>query len=170
MIEPGPALLITTGDGDQAGIMTNGFNMPVRHDGLLAVMVGPWDASYETLARTRECVLGVPGVDLLETTVDIGNCSSAEVDKWETFGLHQLPATTVRAPLIGECVANIECTVEDDTLAEDYHLWILRAQAVWLDQERPQAPEIHYRGDGTFSENGAVHDLRHRMTRWPHLV
>ena len=169
LIEPGPTVMITAvGDGWPT-VMTNGFNMPVRHDGLLAVVVGPWDVTYESLRRARECVVAIPGADLLETTVDVGNCSSAEVNKWERFGLTALPASSVGAPLIGECAANVECVVDDDTLVDSYGLWILSARAAWRRPERP-APEFHHRGDGTFSENGPVHDLRDRMTKWQDLI
>ncbi|WP_070160903.1 flavin reductase family protein [Nesterenkonia sp. PF2B19] len=169
LIEPGPTVMITTGGDQWPTIMTNGFNMPVRHDGTLAVVVGPWDTTYETLRRVGECVIAVPDTGLLETTVDVGNASSAQMNKWEHFGLTQLPASTIEAPLIGECVANIECAVEDDTLVDAYDLWILRARAAWL---RPDAetPEFHHRGNGTFTENGQLHDLRDRMTKWQHLT
>lgn len=169
LIEPGPTVMITTAGEAWPSVMTNGFNMPVRHDGLLAVVVGPWDWTYASLRRTRECVVAIPGADLIETTVDVGNVSSADVNKWERFGLTPLPASIVGAPLIGECVANIECVVEDDSLVDAYGLWILRAEAAW---QRPgqQTPELHHRGNGTFSENGTLHDLRHRMTRWQYLT
>ncbi|WP_375000925.1 flavin reductase family protein [Aeromicrobium sp. CTD01-1L150] len=169
LIEPGPTLMITTAGGEWPTVMTNGFSMPVRHDGTLAVVIGPWDATYGALHRSRECVIAIPGLDLLETTVDVGNCSSADTDKWEQFGLTPLPASSVQAPLIAECTANIECAVVDDTLVESYDLWILRARAAWHLPETG-AVEFHHRGNGTFSETGTVHDLRHRMTKWPHLT
>ncbi|WP_435193582.1 flavin reductase family protein [Streptomyces sp. NRRL F-5630] len=169
LIEPGPTVLITTAGDEWPTVMTNGFNMPVRHDGLLAAVVGPWDASFSALRRTGECVIAIPGADLMETTVGIGNCSSAEVDKWEEFDIGAIPAATVGAPLIGQCQANIECVVEDDSLVDDYALWVLRATATWV---RPgaDAPEFHHRGNGTFTENGAFHDLRDRMTKWRYLT
>lgn len=169
LIEPGPTVLITTGGEQWPTVMTNGFNMPVGHDGTLAVIVGPWDTSYRSLRRTGECVVAIPGIGLLEATVDVGNTSSAQVDKWQRLGLTQLPASTISAPLIGECAANIECTVEDDSLVDAYDLWILRAQAAWCHPDA-ETPEFHHRGNGTFTENGQLHDLRDRMTKWQHLI
>lgn len=169
LIEPGPTVMITTEGQKWPSVMTNGFNMPVRHDGTFAVIVGPWDTTYAALRRTGECVVAIPGVDLIETTVDVGNSSSAQVDKWHRFGLTRLRASTVDAPLIGECAVNIECIVEDDSLVDAYDLWILRAQAAWFRPE-VEAPEFHHRGDGTFTENGRFHDFRDRMTKWQHLT
>lgn len=161
--------MITTEGEQWPTVMTNGFNMPVRHGGTLAIVVGPWDATYGTLRRTGECVVAIPGTDLMETTVDVGNCSSSEVNKWQRFGLTQLLSSTIDAPLIGECSVNIECVVEDDSLVEAYDMWILRAQAAWHHPDF-HAPEFHHRGNGIFSENGQLHDLRERMTKWQYLT
>jgi hypothetical protein len=59
-----------------------------------------WDTTYDTLRSDGECVVAIPGTDLMETTVDVGNSSSAHVNKWERFGLTPLPASTIGAPLI----------------------------------------------------------------------
>ncbi|WP_454042202.1 flavin reductase family protein [Cellulosimicrobium sp. Marseille-Q8652] len=170
LLEPGPVVLVSTSDGQRANLMTNGFNMPVRHSTTLALVVGPWDHSYTALRETRECVVGIPGRDILETVVDIGNVSGADVDKWERFGLTPVPAETVGAPLVGECFANVECTVADDRLVDDYDLWLLRIEAAWIDPAVEPGAELHHRGDGTFSANGDLVDLRSRMTRWESLT
>lgn len=169
IIEPGPTILVTTSDGITPNLMTNGFNMPVRHDGLIALVLGPWDASFTTLSNTRECVIALPGIELMEKVVDIGNCSGADVDKWDRFGLTPAPARSVKAPLVAECFANVECVVEDDRLVNDYDLWILRARYAWVRDPLPAAAEFHHRGDGTFSTNADVIDLRDHMTKWRHL-
>lgn len=170
LIEPGPTVLISTSDGTRDNLMTNAFNMPVRHDGILAVIVGTWDASFATLQKSRQCVIGIPGAELMRTTVELGNCSGDDLDKWEHFGLTRVPGVSVAAPLIGECVANIECKVEDDSLVEDYSLWLLRATAAWIRPGADLTSEFHHRGNGTFSTNGELHDLRDQMTKWKYFA
>ena len=44
--------------------------------------------------------LEVPAVDLAETVVGIGNCSGADIDKFEAFDLTPTQADKVNAPLI----------------------------------------------------------------------
>ncbi len=170
LIEPGPVVLVSTAVEGRANLMTNGFNMPVVHGGLIALVLGPWDHSFDALRRTGECVIAVPGAELMETVVDIGNVSGAEVDKWARFALTPVPAAEVGAPLVGECFANLECRVADRRLVDDYGLWLVEPVRAWIDEERRGAGEFHHRGDGTFSTNGATLDLRHRMTRWSHLT
>lgn len=74
-----------------------------------------------------------------------------------------------RWPFIGECFANIECAVVDDSLVDSYALWVLRARFAWVCPDVAM-PEFHHRGDGTFTENGQLHDLRDRMTKWQYLT
>lgn len=81
--------------------MTNGFNMMVRHaPPLIACTIGPWDHSYQALVETGECVVSVPTADMAATVVDIGNCSGADVDKFEEFDLTAVTGEQVQAPLV----------------------------------------------------------------------
>ncbi|MDQ7969652.1 MAG: flavin reductase family protein, partial [Oxalicibacterium faecigallinarum] len=153
-----------------SNLMTNGFNLAVRHSATLAVVVGEWDHSFEALRQTGECVIALPGRDIVEKVVDVGNVSGAEVDKWARFGLTPEAGTRVAAPLVSECFANIECTVQDDRLVADYDLWLLRIEQAWIDPAAGDAPEVHHRGNGTFSTNGDFLDYRSRMTKWPELT
>ncbi|MGW6442270.1 flavin reductase family protein [Lentzea sp. NPDC055074] len=170
LIEPGPVVMVSTFDGHRANLMTNGFNMPIAHGALIGLIVGPWDHSFDALRSTGECVIAIPSIDLAERVVGVGNTSGRDTDKWRRFGLTPSPASVVRAPLVAECFANIECTVADDRLVDDYHLWILRGERAWFDAAKRGAGEFHHRGDGTFSANASTVDLRDRMTKWHHLT
>ena len=41
---------------------------------------------FEMIRRSRECVINLPTTDLVNEVIGIGNCSGAEVDKFEAFG------------------------------------------------------------------------------------
>jgi len=60
-----------------------------------------------------ECVINIPTVELAETVVACGNTSGRSVDKFNAFGLTPVPAACVKAPLIAECYASLECKVRD---------------------------------------------------------
>jgi len=167
LLEAGPIVLVTTHDGNRSNIMTMGFHMVVQHaPPLIGCVIGPWDHSYEALTATGECVIAIPTVDLAKKMVDIGNCSGRTIDKFAKFGLTPLPARDVAAPLIGECLANIECKVEDTSLVERYSLFILRAVRIWTDPDRKERRTLHHNGDGTFTVDGRTIDLRERMILW----
>ncbi|TPL07925.1 MULTISPECIES: flavin reductase family protein [unclassified Mesorhizobium] len=170
LLEPGPIVLVTTALNGEPNVMTMGFHMMVQHaPPLIGCVIGPWDHSYGALRETRECVIAIPTVDLARTVVDIGNCSGKEVDKFEKFGLSRLPARDVGAPLIGECLANIECRIADDSMVETYNLFLLEAVRIWIDPDREERRTLHHRGDGSFTADGEVVDLRERMVKWRDL-
>ena len=56
-------------------------------------------------------MINIPTVELAEKVVACGNCSGRDIDKFATIGLTPVTASHVRAPLIAECYANLECTV-----------------------------------------------------------
>jgi flavin reductase (DIM6/NTAB) family NADH-FMN oxidoreductase RutF len=167
LLESGPILMVTTAFDGKPNIMTMGFHMMIQHaPPLIGCVIGPWDHSYRALRETGECVLAVPTVDLAKKLVDIGNCSGKEVDKFASFKLTAKEAAIVEAPLIGECLANIECRVADDALVDKYNLFVLEAVALWIDRGRKERRTLHHRGDGIFGVDGRTIDLRERMKLW----
>lgn len=54
--------------------------------------------------------------------VACGNSSGRTVDKFSKFSLNPVPAPFVKAPLIDECYANLECRVIDAKLATHYNI------------------------------------------------
>jgi flavin reductase (DIM6/NTAB) family NADH-FMN oxidoreductase RutF len=167
LLEAGPIVLVTTTHNGRPNVMTMGFHMVVQHaPPLLGCVIGPWDHSYKALRATGECVIAIPTVDLARKVVDIGNCSGDQVDKFRRFKLTPTAAKTVSAPLISECLANIECRVADTTLVEKYNLFILEAVNIWTDPERKERRTLHHNGDGTFTVDGRTINLQERMVLW----
>jgi flavin reductase (DIM6/NTAB) family NADH-FMN oxidoreductase RutF len=170
IIESGPVVMVSTSDNGKPNVMTMGFHMMIQHDPpLIGCVIGPWNYSYQALRQTGECVIAVPGVDLAETVVDIGNCSGEGIDKFQKFGLKTRPATDVSAPLLTDCLSNIECRVIDTRLSKSYNLFILEATRVWVNESRKERRMMHHQGDGTFTIDGGTLDLRHRMVKWRNL-
>lgn len=171
LLEPGPVVLVTTTYRGKNNIMTLGFHMMVQHDPpLMAFVLGPWDYSHEALVQTGECIIAIPGVDLMEKAVDIGNCSGAEVDKFKKFNFDAMKASKVQAPLVQQCLANIECRIVNTQLSQKHHLFIASAVKAWVNPDRKEQRIFHHNGDGTFSVNGRTKDLRARMTKWKELI
>lgn len=170
LIEPGPVVLVATACRGKSNLMTMSWHMVVDFTPRFGCIIGPWDHSYAALRETRECVLAIPTVDLATKVVDIGNCSGSEVDKFAAFGLTPLPAARVGAPLVAECLANIECRVVDDSLVDRYSLFVIEGVRAWVDPDRKERRTFHAVGDGTFRVDGRTLDLRERMTKWQDVI
>lgn len=171
LIEPGPVVLVCTRDAGRPNLMTMSYLMVVSDaEPLLGVNIGPWNHSHAALRATGECVLAVPAADLAETVVRIGNCSGEDLDKFAAFGLTPLPAAEVGPPLVAECLANLECRIVDDRLADPYNLFIVQVVRAWSDPARAERRLIHHNGNGTFVLDGETLDLTALMTKWPSFL
>ena len=77
-----------------------------------------------------------------------------------------MPAQAVQAPLIGECLADIECRVADTALAANYNLFVLEAVATSLNEICRACRTLHHNGDDTFTIDGRTLDLKAGMVQW----
>lgn len=161
LLEPGPLVLVTTRDGGRNNIMTLSWTMVLDFSPRLALTTGAWNHSFKALNKTRQCVIAVPGVDLLDKAVGIGTCSGTDTDKFAEFRLTPLPGKMVDAPLIKECLANIECRVVE--IIKRHDIVVLQALAAWVSPSRRERRSVHAVGDGRFIVDGRTLDRRKRM-------
>lgn len=161
LIEPGPVVLVTTGDERRHNVMTISWTTVLDFTPAFAIVTGEWNYSYAALRKQRECVVAIPTVDLLDEVVGIGTCSGSDTDKFAKFGLTALRASAVRPPLIRECLANVECRVVD--IVRKHDIVVLEAVAAWIDPSRREKRTVHAVGDGTFVVDGRKLDRRKAM-------
>jgi flavin reductase (DIM6/NTAB) family NADH-FMN oxidoreductase RutF len=161
LIEPGPVTLITTNDGKKNNIMTITWTMVMDFSPTFAITTGPWNYSYAALRKTKECVIAIPTVDLIDKAVGVGTCSGEDTDKFEKFGFTAEKARHVEAPLIKECIANIECRVID--IIKKHDIIVLEGLAAYYDSSRKEKRTLHAVGDGTFVVDGRKLDRRKVM-------
>ena len=161
LLESGPVVLVTTHDGKRPNVMTISWTLVVDFTPRFAITTGAWNYSYKALRKTRECVIAIPTVDLLDTVVGVGTCSGSDTDKFEKFGLTPLPGRLVKAPLIKECLANIECRVIE--IVRRHDIVVLDAVAAHQASSRRERRTLHAVGDGTFIVDGRRLDRRRQM-------
>jgi flavin reductase (DIM6/NTAB) family NADH-FMN oxidoreductase RutF len=161
LIEPGPVVLVTTRDGQKDNIMTISWTMVMDFTPLFAITTGQWNHSFAALQKSRECVIAIPTVDLLDKVVGIGTCSGRDTDKFAKFKLTPVRGKAVGPPLIKECLANLECKVID--IVEKHNIVVLKAVAAYIDPSRKEKRTVHAVGDGTFIVDGRKLDRRDMM-------
>jgi len=161
LIEPGPVVLVTTNDGNKDNVMTISWTMVLDFSAEFAITTGSWNYSYTALRDSKECVIAIPTVDLIDTVVGVGTCSGSDTDKFTKFNLTRVQAKHVRAPAIRECLANIECKVVD--IVTPYNIVVLQGIAAYFDSARGEKRMLHAVGDGTFTVDGRVIDRKKMM-------
>lgn len=161
LMESGPVTFVTTNDGQKNNVMTITWTMVMDFSATFAITTGPWNYSWSALEKTRECVIAIPPVDMMDTVIGVGMCSGADTDKFAKFGLTPVKAKHVGAPLIRQCLANIECRVVD--IIERHGIVVLEGQAAYFDSARKEKRVLHAVGDGTFIVDGEKLDRRDAM-------
>lgn len=161
LLEPGPVVWVTTHDGQRQNVMTISWTMVNDFTPRFAITTGPWNHSYKALRKTKECVLAIPTADMIDKVVGVGMCSGADTDKFARFGLTALPAQHVGAPLIAECLANIECRVVD--IISRHNIIVLEGIAAWINPAHKDKRLLHAIGDGSFVADGRRFDRKKAM-------
>jgi len=154
LLQSGPIILLTTSDNGKPNVMTMAWTMDVDFTPLFAIVCSNENHSYMALKNNKECVIAIPAVDLMEKAIKIGGCSGRDTDKFKEIGLTALPAEKVKAPLIKECLANIECKVTDDSMAEKYNIFILEGVKAWMDTDKKEQRMFHSGIGGYFVADG----------------
>lgn len=157
-------VLLSSAWRGETNIMTMGWHMVLEFSpALIGCLISNANHSFELVRRSRECVVNVPTVALLDEMIGIGNCSGAKEDKFTKFGLTPMPATKVGAPLIKECYANFECRLADDRLVSKYGLFIWEVVKAHVARSPKYPRTAHYRGRGVFMISGLSVNRRRRF-------
>ena len=165
LLEPGPVVLLTTIRAGRANVMPMSWHLMMEFTPpLVGCVVSNGNYSFATLKTTKECVINIPTVELAKTVVACGNTSGSNVDKFEKFGLTAMPAKCVKAPLIAECYASLECKVVDMKLVTKYNFFVLEVVQAWIDPTQKKPRTIHHQGEGEFMLPGRIIRLRSPKT------
>jgi flavin reductase (DIM6/NTAB) family NADH-FMN oxidoreductase RutF len=157
LIEPGPVVLLTTAHAGTDNVMTMSWHTMMEFEPpLIGCIVSNRDYSFARLKASKECVIAIPTVELAATVVKVGNTSGRNIDKFKKYKLSKMPASQVKAPLIAECYANLECKVVDAALVNKYNFFILKVVRAWIDSARKRPRTIHHLGMGRFTVDGRI--------------
>jgi flavin reductase (DIM6/NTAB) family NADH-FMN oxidoreductase RutF len=109
----------------KTNIIAVSFCMPVsREPPLLACAIGKTTYSYGLIKTTGAFIVNVPTHDLKRQIYYCGFHSGHDVDKFQETGLTQKPARKLKASIIDECVAHMECLVIQEMETGDKVLFI----------------------------------------------
>ena len=165
LLESGPVVLVTTTRAGRANIMPMSWHLMMEFEPpLVGCVISDRNYSFETLKTNKECVINIPTVELAKTVVGCGNTSGRRTDKFKTFGLTPVAAKLVRAPLIAECYASLECKVRDGKLVAKYDFFILEVVQAWVEPARKQPRTLHHQGEGEFMVAGRILHLPSKIT------
>ena len=155
LLEPGPVVLVTSSFKGNTNVMAMSWHMMIDFvPPLVGCVISDQNYSFHLIEQSKECVLNIPTAELAQTIVDVGNTSGAAVNKFEQFHLTQEKASHVKAPLIKECYACLECKVIDSSMVPKYGLFILEVVKAWTHPTKKRPRMIYHGGKGHFFIDG----------------
>jgi len=161
LLETGPVTLITTAHKGRTDIMSQSWHTMMEFEPpLVGCVVSANNYSFELLRASRECVINIPTVELAKQVVKIGNSCGREVDKFAEYKLTAVSGELVKAPLIDECYASLECRIADGGWVNKYNFFVLEVVKAWVDPTRKDPRTLHHRGNGAFMVAGETIKLR----------
>jgi flavin reductase (DIM6/NTAB) family NADH-FMN oxidoreductase RutF len=128
--------LITCGDiRKRSNIIAVSFCMPVsKRPPLLACAIGRGAYSHKLITGAKEFVVNVPPSALRKEIYYCGVHTGRDVNKFRETGLTPKPARAVKVPVIDECVAHMECVVEQEIEAGDKSLIVGEVVEAYADE------------------------------------
>lgn len=118
-------LVSCAGKNGKPNIITLAWAMPTSIEPpLVAVSIAPKRYSHILIEESKEFIINIPTMELLDETMFCGRASGRDHDKFKETGLTPLPAKNVKAPLIKECVANIECKLHSQLTTGDHTIFV----------------------------------------------
>lgn len=137
LMVPRLTVLVTTMDKNgRADVAPFSFVSPISFDPpLLMVAVGTNKHSYQNIIQKKEFVVNIPTEKMIEKIWIAGEPWSAEASKIERAGLQTEKSEKVGPPRLKECVANIECYLEEAKKAGDHVLVIGKVIEINVNEE-----------------------------------
>ena len=118
-------LVSCIGKNGKPNVLPLAWAMPTsRNPALVAISVAPSRHSHMLIEETREFVVNIPTVDIVKETLTCGRTSGRNHDKFSETGLTPSPARKVKAPIIEECIAHLECKVHSQFKTGDHTIFV----------------------------------------------
>jgi len=137
LMNPRPTVLVTSihPETGKPNIITLAWTAPASHrPRLIAVFISTKRYSHDLIAKTKEFVLNIPGIELVDQAYACGTKSGRNVDKFTSTNLTAKPARKVKPPIIEECFAHLECKVVDQFPVGDHSMFIGKVVAAYANK------------------------------------
>ncbi|MGD9641167.1 MAG: flavin reductase family protein [Elusimicrobiales bacterium] len=163
LLESGPVIMLSSAHKGRSNVMTLSWHSMIDFDPpLVGCVISDRSLTFKMVKASKECVINIPTFPIAAKAVACGNVSGAKVDKFAKFGLTPQPASLVKAPLIKECYASLECRLHDARQAGKYNLFIFKVVKAWVDDVKHPAT-VHHRGGSDFFVAGRTVKIPNKM-------
>ena len=145
-LEFGAVPLVTSKDN----VMTISWKMVLDFTSRIAICTGSWNDSFDAIIRTKQCTLCVPKVDMLDKVVISVRYRLPTATNSNTFVLKRKNPHKVKALLLADCLAALECKVVD--YVEKHGILVLDCVQLWETRAKKNAAFSTSTGTAFFAD------------------
>jgi flavin reductase (DIM6/NTAB) family NADH-FMN oxidoreductase RutF len=91
--------------------------------------------SYDLIANSKEFVVNIPTIDLLEEVELCGTKSGRDINKWAECNFTKGKSNVIKTPFIEECPVSLECKLKQIVNLGSHDLFLGEVVALHLDEE-----------------------------------
>lgn len=137
LLHPMHTVLVTCkGKTGKPNIITLAWAMPTSiNPPLVAVSIAPRRYSHALIEESKEFVVNIPTMDILDQTMFCGRKSGRDYDKFKETGLTRVPAKKLKTPIIKECVAHLECRLHSQHATGDHSIFVGKIVEAYADKD-----------------------------------
>ena len=150
---------------DKAGkpnIITCSAVFPVQ-PGYVGVAVGFTRYSHNLIKKSEEFIVNFPSRELEKAMYFCGSRSGRHVDKFRECRLTSRPSRNLKTPIIGECVAWIECENFSEAVTHDHTIFIGRVISAYAREDSIETlfnPEKNLHRYGVLNNYSSISSIR----------
>jgi len=136
ILHPRFTVLVTSEFKGKRGVMAASWVTPVSRDpAIVAVSISPKRETFKLIVNSGYFALNVLDLDFIENVNKAGTISAREVkDKFLEVNLTPIPGKFIKAPVIKEAKAVLECEVWKTVEAGDHVLFIGKVVSAYADE------------------------------------
>ena len=109
----------------KANPITLGWTMIVSGEPpMMAIAVAKTHYSIETITHSECFTIAFPSSEMADAALFFGSKSGRDIDKFAEFKCVTEPAKEIDSVLLGDAVANFECTLESQMVAGDHVIFV----------------------------------------------
>ena len=137
LLHPMHTVLVScVGKNGEPNVLPLAWAMPTSRDpALVAISVGLNRYSHGLIEETSEFVVNLPTVDIIKETLACGRTSGRDHDKFSETGLTPIPARKVKAPIVKECIAHLECKLHSKIKTGDHTIFVGEILKAYADRD-----------------------------------
>ena len=136
LLAPLPPALISSGTIKKPNVMTAAWTGIIASDPVITyVSIRPSRYSHEIISKTKEFVINVPNLPLLNATDFCGVKSGRNTDKFKACDLTPEKCDFIEAPQILEAPISLECRVLSVQTYGTHDMFLAEVLAVHVDEQ-----------------------------------